>query len=105
MVKLSTSSRDDPLFLAEAISERYTIGKKSTIIESLLDFTNKEIMGKINDNDVTFCKLAIHSTEEQEYTMSFACVNPKEVILLESFPKVIVVDTTGKSNSEKRSLY
>ena len=61
-------------------------------------------MAKINDNDVTFCKLAIHSTEEQEYTMSFACVNPKEVILLESFFKVIVVDTTGKSNSEKRSL-
>ena len=62
-------------------------------------------MEKIKDNDVTLCRIAIYLTGEQEYTMSFACVNPKEAILPEAFPKVIVVDTTGKSNSEKRSLY
>ena len=43
-------------------------------------------------------------TGEQKYMMSFAWVNPKELVLLEAFPEVIMIDTTEKTNNEKRPL-
>ena len=36
--------------------------------------------------------------------MSFMWVNPKEIYLLEVFPKVVMIDTAEKINNEKRPL-
>ena len=36
--------------------------------------------------------------------MSFAWVNLKELYLLDTFPEVIMADTTEKTNNEKRPL-
>ena len=36
--------------------------------------------------------------------MSFAWVNPKELYILDAFPEVIMIDTTEKTNNEKRPL-
>ena len=55
-------------------------------------------------NNVNFGRNAMCLTGEQKYMMSFAWVNPKERVLLEAFPEVIMIDTTEKTNNEKRSL-
>ena len=56
---------------------------------------------KIN---VHFGRIAISLNEDQKYMMSFAWINPKELYLLEAFPEVIIIDTTEKTNNEKRPL-
>ena len=48
-------------------------------------------------NNVTFGRNAMGLTSEQKYMMSFAWANPKELVLLEAFPEVIMIDTTEKN--------
>ena len=55
-------------------------------------------------NNVTFGRNALSLTGNEKYMMSFAWVNPKELVLLEAFPEVIMIDTTEKTNNEKRPL-
>ena len=67
-----------------------------------MDFNSRE-MGKLQSN-VSLGKTSLNLNQEQKYMMSFAWVNPDEVSLLEAFPEVIMIDTTEKTNNEKRSL-
>ena len=55
-------------------------------------------------NNVNFGRVALGLLEDQKYMMSFAWINPKELYILEAFPEVIMVDTTEKTNNEKRPL-
>ena len=93
---------NDPLFSSEPTSETYTTENEAPVIESILDFNDRE-MDKLKNN-VNFGRVAMDLKEEQKYMMSFAWVNPKELYLLEAFPEVIMVDTTEKTNNEKRPL-
>ena len=93
---------NDPMFSTKPTSETYTSGKEDPMIESILDFNDRE-MDKLKNN-VNFGWVAMNLREEQKYMMSFAWVNPKELYLLEAFPEVIMVDTTEKTNNEKRPL-
>ena len=63
-------------------------------MESILNFNSKE-MEKLKNN-VTFGRNAMSLTCEQKHMMSFAWVNPKELVLLEAFPEVIMINTTKK---------
>ena len=90
------------MFSTEPTSETYTAGKEDPMIESILNFNDRE-MDKLKNN-VNFGWVAMNLKEEQKYMMSFAWVNPKELYLLEAFPEVIMVDTTEKTNNEKRPL-
>ena len=93
---------NDPLFSSEPTSETYKNDGEDLIIESILDFNNKEIE-KLNNN-VNFGRNVMNLTGEKKYMMSFAWVNPKELVLLEAFPEVIIIETTEKTNNEKRPL-
>ena len=55
-------------------------------------------------NNVNFRRHSMNLTGEQKYMMSFAWVNPKELVLLVAFPEVIMIDTMEKTNNKKRSL-
>ena len=93
---------NDPLFSSELTSETYTTEHEDPTIESILDFNDRE-MDKLK-NKMDFGRVAMNLQEEQKYMMSFAWLNPKELHLLEVFPEVIMVDTTEKTNNEKRPL-
>ena len=93
---------NDPFFSSDPTSETYTMDKEYPVTESILDFNEKE-MDKLKNN-VNFGRVAMELKQEQKYMMSFAWVNPKELYLLEAFPEVIFVDTTEKTNNEKRPL-
>ena len=93
---------NDTLFALEPTSETYKNDKEDAIIESILDFNTKE-MKKLKNN-VNFGRNAMSLIGEQKYMMSFAWVNPKELVLLEAFPEVIMVNTTEKTNNEKGPL-
>ena len=58
-------------------------------------------MGSFN---VNFGRVAMSLNKEQEYMAAFVWINPKELYILEAFPKVIMIDTTEKINNEKRLL-
>ena len=85
---------NDLLFSSEPTSETYKNDEDDPIIESILDFNSKEIE-KLRNN-VNFGRNARCLTGEQKYMMSFAWVNPKELVLLEVFPEVIMIDTAKK---------
>ena len=55
-------------------------------------------------NNVNFGRVAISLKNDQKYMMAFAWINLKELHILEAFPQVIIVDTTEKTNNEKRPL-
>ena len=93
---------NDPYFSSDPTSETYTMDKEEPITECILDFNEKE-MDKLKNN-VNFGRIAMDLKHEQKYMMSFAWVNPKELYLLDAFPEVIMVDTTEKTNNEKRPL-
>ena len=52
-------------------------------------------------NNVTFGRNALSLTGNEKYMMSFAWVNPKELVLLEAFPEVIMIDTTEKQTMRR----
>ena len=93
---------NDPQFSTDPTSETYTAENEEPMIEQILDFNDRE-MNKLKNN-VNFGRVAMDLKDEQKYMMSFAWVNPKELYLLEAFPEVIMVDTTEKTNNEKRPL-
>ena len=93
---------NDPLFSTEPTTETYTNNKEDPIIESILDFNQKE-MDSLKNN-VNYGRIAMSLKEDQKYMMAFAWVNPKELYLLQVFPEVIMIDTTEKTNNEKRHL-
>ena len=93
---------NDPLFSSEPTSETYLNGEEEPKIESVLDFNDKE-MDSLKNN-VDYGRIAMNLQQEQKYMMSFAWVNPKEVYILDAFPEVIMIDTTEKTNNEKRQL-
>ena len=93
---------NDPLFSSEPTSETYLNGEEEPKIESVLDFNDKE-MDSLKNN-VDYGRIAMNLQQEQKYMMSFAWVNPKELYSLDVFPKVIMIDTTEKTNNEKRPL-
>ena len=93
---------NDPMFSSEPTSETYTMEKEHPTVESILDFNEREMDNQ--KNNVNFGLVAMNLKEEQKYMMSFVWVNPKELYLLEAFPDVIMVDTTEKTNNEKRLL-
>ena len=93
---------NDPLFSAEPTAETYTNDKEEPEVSSILDFNERE-MDKLKNN-VDFGRVAMDLQKEQKYMMSFAWVNPKEIYLLEAFPEVVMIDTTEKTNNEKRPL-
>ena len=55
-------------------------------------------------NNVNFGRIAVSLNNDQKYVMAFAWINPKGLYLLEAFPEVIMIDTTEKTNNEKRPL-
>ena len=55
-------------------------------------------------NNVNFGRIAMSLNNDQKYMIAFAWINPKELYLLEAFPEVIMIDTTEKSNNERRPL-
>ena len=92
----------DPLFSSKSTFETYTMDKEDPMIESILDFNEKE-MDKLKNN-VNFGRVAMELKQEQKHMMSFAWINPQELYLLEAFPEVIMVAMTEKTNNEKRPL-
>ena len=93
---------NDPLFSTDPTTETYTNNKEDPIIESILDFNEKE-MDSLKNN-VNYGRIAMSLNQDQKYMMAFAWVNPKELYLLQAFPEVIMIDTTEKTNNEKRPL-
>ena len=84
------------------ITETYTNNKEDPIIESILDFNQKEIDSL--KNNVNYGRIAMSFNEDQKYMMAFVWVNPKELYLLQAFPEVIMIDTTDKTINKKRPL-
>ena len=93
---------NDPLFSTGPTSETYLNDQEIPKIESVLDFNQKE-MDSLKNN-VDYGRIAMNLQNEQKYMMSFAWVNPKELFILDAFPEVIMIDTTEKTNNEKRPL-
>ena len=93
---------NDPLFQNEPQSETYMNNQDEPTVESILDFNARE-MDSLKNN-INFGRVALDLSDDQKYMMSFAWVNPKELYLLEAFPEVIMIDTTEKTNNEKRPL-
>ena len=95
---------NDPLFSSKhpPTSETYLNDQEYPKIESVLHFNQKE-MDSLKNN-VDYGRIAMNLQDEQKYMMSFAWVNPKELYILDAFPEVIMIDTTEKTNNEKRPL-
>ena len=95
---------NDPLFSSEKppTSETYLNDQEEPKIESVLDFNEKE-MDSLKNN-IDYGRIAMNLQQEQKYMMSFAWVNPKELSILDAFPEFIMIDTTEKTNNEKRPL-
>ena len=93
---------NDPLFSSEPTSETYVNNEKEPTIESILDFNQREMDSF--KNNVNFGRVPMSLNNDQKYMMAFAWVNPKELFILEAFPEVVMVDTTKKTNNEKRPL-
>ena len=55
-------------------------------------------------NNIDFGRVASGMDSHQKYMMGFAWLIPAEIHLLEAFPHVIMIDTTEKTNNEKRPL-
>ena len=92
----------DSLFSSEPNSETYKMDKEDPMIESILDFNEKE-MDKLKNN-INFDRVAMELKQEHKYMMSFAWINPNELYLLDAFTEVIMVDMTEKTNNEKSPL-
>ena len=93
---------NDPLFSSKPTSETYLNDEEEPKIESVLNFNDKE-MDSLKNN-VDYGRITMNLQQEQKYLMSFTWVNPKELYILDAFPEVIMIDTTEKTNNEKRQL-
>ena len=93
---------NDPLMSSDPTSETYMNNQEEPTTESILDFNQRE-MDSLRNN-INFGRIAMSLNDNQKYMMAFAWINPKELFILEAFPEVIMVDTTEKTNNEKRPL-
>ena len=93
---------NDPTFSSDPISETYTNDLDQPVKHTILDFSDKEIDSL--KQHVDHGRVASSLTNEHKYMMGFAWVVPSEILLFEAFPHVVYIDTTEKTNNEKRPL-
>lgn len=93
---------NDPTFSSDPVSETYTNDAEEPVKHTILDFSDKEIDSL--KQHVNHGRVASSLTSEHKYMMGFAWVVPSEILLLEAFPHVVYIDTTEKTNNEKRPL-
>ena len=92
----------EPLIGSEPVTETYMNNEDQPKIQSILDFSKKELDSV--KNNIDFGRVASGMDSHQKYMMGFAWLIPAEIHLLEAFPHVIMIDTTEKTNNEKRPL-